>query len=70
MRLVILLLLLAIIVSLALGLYFLSKDRRRAGGSPRVLTALKVRVVLSALLVLLLISSYFLGWLSPHGYIQ
>lgn len=62
MKLVILMVLLAVIASLASGLYFLTTDGR---GSPRVLKALKIRVALSALLVALLILSYFMGWISP-----
>ena len=70
MRLLVLLLLIAVVASLASGLYFLSKDSRQGGGSRRMLKALKWRVALSALLILVLVSSYFLGWISPQGYIQ
>ena len=70
MRLLILFLLIAVIASLASGLFYLSKNRREAGGSRSLLNALKVRVALSALLILVLISSYFFGWISPQGYIQ
>lgn len=70
MKLLILLLLLAVVASLMSGLFFLGQDRRRTSGSPRLLKALKIRVALSALLILVLISSYFMGWISPQGYIQ
>ena len=70
MKLVILILLLAVIVSLASGLVFLRKDSRHPGGSRRMLKALKIRVALSALLVLLLVASYYFGWISPQAYIQ
>lgn len=62
MKLVILLLLIAVIASLGSGLYYLSKDDQ---GSTRVLKALKLRVALSAILLIVLVSSYFLGWMTP-----
>jgi hypothetical protein len=64
MKLVVLAMLVAIIVSLGSGLYFLYKDQE---GSTRALKALKVRVALSILLVLLLVVSYSLGWISPNS---
>ena len=70
MKLVVFFLLMAVIVSLASGLFYLRKDSRQAGGSRRMLKALKVRVVLSVLLILVLVSSYYFGWISPQGYIQ
>jgi len=54
--------LLAVIVSLASGLWFLAKDDQ---GSARVLTALKIRVLLSAVLIGFLIFGYFQGWIFP-----
>lgn len=62
MKLVIFLLLIAVIASLGSGLYFLSKDDQ---GSARVLKALKWRVALSAVLLVVLVTSYLLGWISP-----
>ena len=64
MKLVVLLILLAIIVSLGSGLFFLSRDTQ---GSVRMLKALKIRVALSAALIGLLIVAYFLGWITPHS---
>ena len=64
MKLVLLIILLAILVSLGSGLWFLAKDDQ---GSTRVLTALKIRVILSALLIGFLILGYFQGWIIPHG---
>ena len=49
----------AIVVSLFSGLFFLTQ--RDPAGSKRVLTALKVRVGLSIVLVAFLIGAYFLG---------
>lgn len=62
MKFVVLILLFAIVLSLASGLFFLTRDDR---GSPRLLTALKVRVALSATLIGFLVLSYFMGWLLP-----
>ncbi len=62
MKLVLIILLLAIVASLASGLWFLAKDDQ---GGARVLNALKVRVVLSALLIAFLILGYYQGWISP-----
>lgn len=62
MKLFIIVMLIAIIASLGSGLYFLSKDDQ---GSARVLKALKLRVTLSAILILTLVVSYFVGWIDP-----
>ena len=64
MKLVILLLLTAIVVSLGSGLFFLARDRDDQG-STRLLTALKIRVALSIVLVLFLVAAYFTGWIEP-----
>ena len=63
MKLVLLIVLAAVLVSLGSGLFFLVRDGK---GSSRVLTALKIRVALSALLIGLLLLSWHLGWLSPQ----
>lgn len=63
-KLVIVLLLLAIIVSLIFGGVFLVKDSSK---SKRVVTALTWRVGLQVALILLLILAFFMGWLVPHG---
>lgn len=64
MKLVVILFLLAIVTSLASGLWFLAKDDR---GSTRVLTALKIRVALSAVLIAFLVFGYFQGWIIPNA---
>ena len=64
MKLILLLVLAAVIVSLGASLFFLVRDGQ---GSARVLTALKVRVALSALLIGLLVLSYYIGWLAPQS---
>ena len=63
MKLVVILILLAIVASLGSGLFFLAKDDQ---GSTRMLTALKVRVALSAVLVAFLVFGYFQGWINPN----
>ena len=64
MKLVILILLFAILGSLASGLWFLTRDDQ---GSTRTLTALKIRVALSAVLIAFLVLGYFQGWIAPHS---
>ncbi|HSG96903.1 MAG TPA: twin transmembrane helix small protein [Woeseiaceae bacterium] len=55
-------LLAAIIVSLATGLFYL---RGEHADSTKMLRALKVRVGLSLVLILVLVSAYLLGWIQP-----
>ncbi|MCH7852763.1 MAG: twin transmembrane helix small protein [Proteobacteria bacterium] len=63
MKFIVLILLLAIVVSLGYGLFFLSKDDQ---SSTRLLKSLKVRVALSAMLIAFLVLAYFMGWM-PTG---
>jgi succinate dehydrogenase/fumarate reductase cytochrome b subunit len=62
MKIVVLVLLAAVVVSLFSGLFFLVKDKD-ATDSTRMLTSLKVRVALSVVLVLVLVGSYLAGWI-------
>ncbi|MEQ8207285.1 MAG: twin transmembrane helix small protein [Woeseia sp.] len=62
MKIFIIAMLIAIVASLGSGLFYLSKDGQ---GSPRVLKSLQIRVALSAILLLALLGSYFMGWLGP-----
>jgi hypothetical protein len=62
MKLVVLLLLAAILFSLGSGLYYLIKDGQ---GSQRMLQALKIRVLLSIVLIVFLAVAYWLGWITP-----
>jgi hypothetical protein len=64
MKLIVLFILVAVIVSLGASLFFLVRDGQ---GSARVLAALKVRVALSALLIGLMVVSYYIGWLMPSN---
>ncbi|HEX4943070.1 MAG TPA: twin transmembrane helix small protein [Usitatibacteraceae bacterium] len=63
MKIVVILLLLAIIASLFSGLFFVYKDK---GESNRAVVSLTIRIVLSLLVFLILIGSYFFG-LVPGG---
>lgn len=61
MKILVIVLLVAIVASLGTGLYHLS---RKDHDSTRVLKALQVRVGLSLLLIVFLVASYYLGWIS------
>jgi hypothetical protein len=63
MKVIVLILLAAVVVSLFSGLFFLVRDKD-APDSTRMLTSLKIRVVLSVCLVGFLVAAYLLGWIS------
>jgi preprotein translocase subunit SecY len=63
MKVIVLILLAAVVTSLFSGLFFLVKDRD-SPESTRMLTSLKIRVVLSITLVVFLVVAYLLGWIS------
>jgi len=63
MKIVVILLLLAIIASLFSGLFFVYRDK---GESNRAVVSLTIRIVLSLVVFLILIGSYFFG-LVPGG---
>jgi apolipoprotein N-acyltransferase len=56
--------LVAVMVSLFSALFYMYRDR---GHGTRMLRMLAVRVALSAALVLFLVVSYYLGWITPGG---
>ena len=62
MKIVLFILLAAVLVSLFSGLFFLVKDKD-SPDSTRMLTSLKIRVVLSIALIAFLVLSYTLGWI-------
>ena len=62
MKVIVLILLAAVVVSLFSGLFFLVKDKD-SPDSTRMLTSLKIRVVLSIALIAFLVLSYTLGWI-------
>jgi len=53
-----------ILLSLASGMFFLTRDD---GKTNRVVTSLTVRVALSITLFILLFAGYYFGDLKPHG---
>ncbi len=63
MKFIVLILLAAVVISLFSGLFFLVKDRD-SPESTRMLTSLKIRVVLSITLIVFLVAAYSLGWIS------
>lgn len=65
MRIVILVLLFAVVASLFSGLYFVYKDK---GGTNRAVISLTIRIVLSLVVFVLLIGSYYFGWI-PKGHL-
>ena len=63
MKLIVSVLLIAIVASLVIGLFYLVRDDQN---SQRVLKALKIRVALSAVLVIFLLLSYYMGWMGDY----
>jgi hypothetical protein len=63
MKIVIIVLLVAVLASLFSGLYFVYKDK---GKTNRAVISLTIRIVLSVLVFVLLIGSYYFGWI-PAG---
>ena len=63
-KLVIVGLLLAIVISLMTSMVFLVRDR---SDRRRTLTGLKVRIALSITLILFVLLSWHQGWIRPHG---
>ena len=64
MKIVILILLLAVVASLFSGLYFVYKDK---GQSNRAVISLTIRIGLSLLVFVLLMLSYYMGWIPQGG---
>jgi len=60
MKIVVFVLLAAIIISLGTGLFYLSREDANSG---KLLKALKIRVALSATLILFLVASYYMGYI-------
>jgi hypothetical protein len=63
-KIIVLLVLLAILVSLASGLYFMMKDDDE---SDRMVKALTWRIALSVTLFLFLMAGYYFGWFQPNA---
>ena len=64
MRIVIIILLFAVVASLFSGLYFVYKDK---GNSNRAVISLTIRIGLSILVFVILIVSYYFGWITERG---
>jgi len=64
-KLLVIAVLVAILASLASGLFFLVKDK---DDSRRVMRALTVRIALSVILFLLLIAAWFTGLIQPNAF--
>jgi hypothetical protein len=64
MRIVILVLLFAVLASLFSGLYFVYKDK---SGGNRAVIALTIRIAISILVFLILVGSYYFGWIPDRG---
>lgn len=62
MKLVVILLLAAVVISLFSGLFFLVRDKDKPDSS-RMLRSLKIRVGFSIALIVFLVLSYQLGWI-------
>ena len=63
-KIIVLLLLIAVLISLTSGMFFLVHDK---GDSDRTVKSLTVRITLSVALFLMLIIGYFTGMIQPHG---
>jgi len=63
---IIVILLLLVIASLAAGMFSLIKDRNKTERTVKFLT---IRIALSVSLFILLIVSFLMGWIQPHGLI-
>ncbi len=63
MKIIVFVLLAAVVLSLFSGLFFLVKDKDTQEAT-RMLTSLKIRVGLSATLIVVLVVSYFAGWMT------
>lgn len=66
MKIIIVLFLIAILIALFSGVFFLVRDPATSRNR-RTLKALTWRVALQVGLILFLILAYFQGWIRPHG---
>lgn len=61
---IILILLLLVLLSLGASMFTLIKDRNKTDRTVKFLT---LRIALSISLFVLLLVSFFMGWIQPHG---
>ncbi len=64
MKIIVVAVLIAVVVSLFSALYYLYRDK---GHGTRMVRMLAIRVALSVGLVAFLVLSYFMGWIGPQG---
>lgn len=64
MKYIILLFFIFIVYSLGSALYYMMKDE---GGSKRMVKALTMRIGVSILLFVVIIFSFWMGWIKPTG---
>lgn len=62
MKILLVVLLVLVLISLFSGLFFMYKDK---GNSRRVVNALTIRIGLSVLIIVIVITGYFFGLLPP-----
>jgi len=55
---------LCILASLGMGLYYLLKDSAK---TKRTVRALSFRIILSLVLFLMILFAFAMGWISPHS---
>ena len=63
MRILIIILLIAVLVSLFSGLYFVYKDK---GTTNRAVISLTIRIVLSLAVFVILLGAYYFGWIGER----
>jgi succinate dehydrogenase hydrophobic anchor subunit len=63
-KIIVLAILMLILLSLGAGMFSLIKDRNQTNRTAKFLT---LRIALSILLFALLVVSFFMGWIQPHG---
>lgn len=63
-KIIVLVLLALVLISLGAGMFSLIKDRGETNRTAKFLT---IRIVLSIALLVVLVVSFLMGWIQPHG---
>ena len=63
-KIIVLVLLALVLISLGAGMFSLIKDR---GETNRTVKFLTIRIVLSIALFVVIVVSFLMGWIQPHG---
>ena len=66
-KIIVLVLLALVLISLGAGMFSLIKDR---GETNRTVKFLTIRIVLSIALFVVIVVSFLMGWIQPHGLLQ